>query len=78
MNARDLTVSRQSGATLPEAVLSLAIMAVLAAGFGTAVSNSRTYSIQTYAYSKQNDAAQGTLVQEMIKYGDSMVAWKLS
>ena len=43
----------------------------------TAVSNSRTYSIQTYAYSKQNDAAQGTLVQEMIKYGDSMVAWKL-
>ena len=43
----------------------------------TAVSNSRTYSIQTYAYSKQNDAAQGTLVQEMIKYGDSMVAWKI-
>ena len=43
----------------------------------TAVSNSRTYSIQTYAYSKQNDAAQGTLVQDMIKYGDSMVAWKL-
>ena len=42
-----------------------------------AVSNSRTYSIQTYAYSKQNDAAQGTLVQEMIKYGDSMVAWKI-
>ena len=44
----------------------------------TAVSNSRTYSIQSYAYSMQNDAAQGTLVQEMIKYGDSMVAWKLS
>ena len=43
----------------------------------TAVSNSRTYSIQTYAYSKQSDAAQGTLVQEMIKYGDSMVAWKI-
>ncbi len=43
----------------------------------TAVSNSRTYSIQTYAYSKQNDAAQGTLVQEMIKYGDSMVTWKI-
>ena len=43
----------------------------------TAVSNSRTYSIQSYAYSMQNNAAQGTLVQDMIKYGDSMVAWKI-
>lgn len=39
--ACDPAVSRQRGATLPEAVLSLAIMAVMAVGFGTAVSNSR-------------------------------------
>ena len=43
----------------------------------TAVSNSRTYSIQTYAYVNQDKGELGTLVQEMIKYGDSMVAWKL-
>jgi hypothetical protein len=41
MNARGLTISGQAGATLPEAVLSLAIMAIMAVGFGTAVSNSR-------------------------------------
>jgi type II secretory pathway pseudopilin PulG len=41
MNAREATVSPQAGATLPEAVLSLAIMAIMAVGFGTAVSNSR-------------------------------------
>jgi type II secretory pathway pseudopilin PulG len=39
--ACDSIGSRQRGATLPEAVLSLAIMAVMAVGFGTAVSNSR-------------------------------------
>ena len=43
----------------------------------TAVSNSRTYSIQTYAYVNQDKGELGTLVQEMIKYGDSMVAWKI-
>jgi hypothetical protein len=41
MNAREPTVSAQAGASLPEAVLSLAIMAIMAVGFGTAVSNSR-------------------------------------
>jgi type II secretory pathway pseudopilin PulG len=41
MTACDSLGSRQRGATLPEAVLSLAIMAVMAVGFGTAVSNSR-------------------------------------
>ena len=44
----------------------------------TAVSNSRTYSIQSYAYSKQTDARQGELMRELIKYGDSMAAWKQS
>ena len=44
----------------------------------TAVSNSRTYSIQNYAYSKQTDARQGELMRELIKYGDSMAAWKQS
>jgi hypothetical protein len=41
MNAREPMISPQAGATLPEAVLSLAIMAIMAVGFGTAVSNSR-------------------------------------
>jgi type II secretory pathway pseudopilin PulG len=42
MNACEAAASRQRGATLPEAVLSLAIMAMMAVGFGTAVSNGRS------------------------------------
>lgn len=41
MTARDPLAGPQAGATLPEAVLSLAIMAIMAAGFGQALSNSR-------------------------------------
>jgi type II secretory pathway pseudopilin PulG len=41
MNDRSRPISRQDGMTLPEAVLSLAVMAVMGVGFGTAISNSR-------------------------------------
>ena len=44
-----------------------------------AVSDARTYSIQTYAYNKQDEATNGTLavlVKAMIQYGDSIYAWK--
>ena len=44
-----------------------------------AVSDARTYSIQTYAYNKQDEAVNGTLavlVKAMIQYGDSIYAWK--
>jgi endonuclease I/DNA-directed RNA polymerase subunit RPC12/RpoP len=45
---------------------------------GVAVSNARTYSIQSYAYSKQSgtDTNLAALTANMIKYGDSMIAWK--
>jgi hypothetical protein len=41
MKIREPLASQQAGATLPEAILSLAIMAMMAAGFGQALSNSR-------------------------------------
>jgi hypothetical protein len=45
---------------------------------GVAVSNARTYSIQSYAYSKQSgtDTNLAALTANMVKYGDSMIAWK--
>ena len=42
MNIHPLRPSRQRGATMIEAVLSLAIVAIMAVGFGTAVSSSQT------------------------------------
>lgn len=41
----------------------------------TAVSNTLTYSIETYAFNKQNEARVGDLVKAMMRYGDSAVAY---
>ena len=41
----------------------------------TAVSNTLEYSIETYAYNKQNEARLGDLVLAMMRYGDSAAAY---
>ena len=41
----------------------------------TAVSNTLTYSIETYAFNKQNEARVGDLVKAMMRYGDSAAAY---
>ncbi len=41
----------------------------------TAVSNTLAYSVETYAYNKQNVARLGELVKAMIRYGDSAAAY---
>ena len=41
----------------------------------TAVSNTLEYSVETYAYNKQNEARIGDLVLAMMRYGDSAAAY---
>ena len=41
---------------------------------GVAISNTLLYSIESYAYSKQNDAKLGALIKAMMYYGDSAKA----
>ena len=41
----------------------------------TAISNTLTYSIETYAFNKQNEARVGDLVKAMLRYGDSAAAY---
>ena len=41
----------------------------------TAVSNTLQYSIETYAFKKQNEARLGDLVLAMMRYGDSAAAY---
>ena len=41
----------------------------------TAVSNTLQYSIETYAFNKQNDAKIGDLVLAMMRYSDSAAAY---
>ena len=41
----------------------------------TPVSNTACYSIESYAFEKQNDGTLGELVKAMIRYGDSAKAY---
>lgn len=41
----------------------------------TAVSNTLTYSIETYAFNKQNENRLGDLIKAMMRYGDSAAAY---
>ncbi len=42
---------------------------------GNAVSKVLTYSVESYAYKKQNDDVIGDLVKAMMKYGDAAIAY---
>ena len=55
--------------------MSVPFTAVVRNANGEAVSQILTYSVESYAASKQNDATVGALVKAMMKYGDSAVAY---
>ena len=55
--------------------MSVPFTAVVRNANGEAVSQILTYSVESYAASKQNDASVGALVKAMMKYGDSVSTW---
>lgn len=56
--------------------MSEAIRATAYDADGNVASLTLTYSVESYAASKANDANVGSLVKAMMKYGDSAVAYR--